>query len=130
MKLHHAGIATRDVDDLASLFADLLSTPVVHEERVDGMRVVFLEADAGGYLELLEPVADGPIATYLDRHGPGIHHLALSTADVQASIDRARELGVEPIDDAPRQGAWGHEVAFLHPGSTGGVLLEFVAESH
>ncbi|QHS16019.1 methylmalonyl-CoA epimerase [Halopenitus persicus] len=129
MELHHVGIATRDVDALASLFADLLGMSVVHEEQVDGMRVVFLRGDGGGRLELLEPAADGPIATYLDRHGPGIHHLALSTADVAAALERARELGAEPIDDAPRPGAWGHEVAFLHPDSTGGVLLEFVAAS-
>jgi methylmalonyl-CoA/ethylmalonyl-CoA epimerase len=129
MDLHHVGIATRDVDDLASLFADLLGTSVVHEEHVDGMRVVFLRGDGDGHLELLEPVADGPIASYLDRYGPGMHHLALSTGDVAAALDRARELGVEPIDDAPRPGAWGHDVAFLHPESTGGVLLEFIETS-
>ncbi|WP_281194035.1 methylmalonyl-CoA epimerase [Halorubrum sp. F4] len=126
MRFDHAGIATRDAPDLAELFADLLDAPVVHEETFDGMEVVFLELDGGGYLELLEPTEGGVIADYLDREGPGIHHVALATADLPEALDRARDLGVDLVDEEPRSGAWGHEVAFLHPRSTGGVLVEFV----
>lgn len=126
MQFDHAGIATDDAEGLAELFADLLDVEVAHEERFDGLSVIFLKA-GDGYLELLEPLDDeGTIARYLDRQGPGIHHLAFATDDAAAAIDRARELGIDPIDDVPREGAWGHEVAFLHPSDTGGVLVEFV----
>lgn len=125
MEFDHAGIATEDADELAGLYGDLLEVQVAHEEVFDGMTVRFLDV-GGGYLELLEPDEDGAIADYLERHGPGIHHLALRTDDAAAALERARDLGIEPIDDEPRPGAWGHEVAFLHPASTGGVLLEFV----
>jgi methylmalonyl-CoA/ethylmalonyl-CoA epimerase len=125
MDLDHIGIATDDAAGLADLYADLLGTDAVHEESFDGMRVVFLALDHG-YFELLEPEAEGTIARYLDRHGPGMHHVAFETPDVEAALDRARALGVERIDEEPRPGAWGHTVAFLHPKSTGGVLVEFV----
>jgi len=125
MEFHHAGIATGDAAGLADLFAELLDAPLVHEEAFDGMTVAFL--DSGGcYLELLEPADGGPIANYLEANGPGIHHVAFATDDVGAALDRARALGVDPVDDSPRPGAWDHEIAFLHPDSTGGVLVEFV----
>ncbi|SDM75769.1 methylmalonyl-CoA epimerase [Halogranum gelatinilyticum] len=125
MQFDHAGIATDDAESLADLFSDLFDAPVAHEERFDGMTVVFLELD-DGYFELLEPHDDGAIGRYLDKRGPGIHHLALATDDIQAALATAREYGVELIDEEPRPGAWGHQVAFLHPKSTGGVLVEFV----
>ena len=125
MQFDHAGVATDDADALAALYGDLLDAPVAHEEEFDGMSVAFLDLN-GSYLELLEPREEGTIASYLDRHGPGIHHLAFATDDVAAALDAAREAGVELIDEEPRPGAWGHEVAFLHPGSTGGALIEFV----
>ena len=126
MRFDHVGVATRDATDLAALFDGLLDAPVAHEETFDGMSVVFLELDDGGYFELLEPTAGGAIAGYLDREGPGIHHVALATDDIAAALDRARDLGIDLVDEEPRPGAWGHEVAFLHPRSTGGVLVEFV----
>ena len=129
MDFHHAGIATDDADGLVTLFADLLDAPVLHEERLDQLSITFLDT-GGGTLEILEPVGDGedPISRYLDRAGPGIHHLAFQTDDVGRALDRARGLGIDPIDADPRPGAMGHEVAFLHPESTGGVLVEFVSE--
>jgi methylmalonyl-CoA/ethylmalonyl-CoA epimerase len=125
MQFDHAGIATTDAAALADLFADLFDAPVAHEEEFNGMTVVFLELD-DGYFELLEPHGEGAIAKYIDRQGPGIHHLALATDDIETALDRAREHGVDLIDEEPRPGAWGHDVAFLHPKSTGGVLVEFV----
>ncbi|MFC7096338.1 methylmalonyl-CoA epimerase [Halobaculum marinum] len=126
MHLDHAGIATDDAAGLAALYADLLDCEVVHEEEFDGMRVVFL-AVGDSYLELLEPLDDeGTIARYVDGNGPGIHHLAFATDDIAGALARARDLGVELIDEEPRPGAWGHEVAFLHPRDTGGILVEFV----
>jgi methylmalonyl-CoA/ethylmalonyl-CoA epimerase len=127
MHFDHAGIATDDADALADLYAAAFDAPVAHEETFDGMQVTFLDL-GNGYFELLEPLPDseGAIATYLEREGPGIHHLALATPDVEAALAAAVDAGVDPIDDEPRPGAWGHEVAFLHPKSTGGILLELV----
>ena len=126
MHVDHAGIATDDAADLAALYVDLLDCEIAHEEEFDGMAVVFLEF-GGSYLELLEPLdEEGAIARYLDRNGPGIHHLAFATDDIEAALERARSLDVELIDEKPRPGAWGHEVAFCHPRDTGGVLVEFV----
>jgi methylmalonyl-CoA/ethylmalonyl-CoA epimerase len=125
MHFNHAGVATDDADALADLYSEVLGCSVAHEETFDGMWVVFLDL-GNGYLELLEPRDGGPIASYLDENGSGIHHLAFTTADIEDALARAREAGVDLVDEAPRPGAWGHDVAFLHPASTGGVLLEFV----
>lgn len=125
MQFDHAGIATDDADTLASLYSDLFDIHVVHEEELDELRVCFLDV-GDGYFEFLEPIDSGTVRRYLDRNGPGIHHLALATPDIESALTHAREHGVELIDEAPRPGAWGHEVAFLHPKSTGGILIEFV----
>lgn len=126
MHLDHAGIATTDLESLLFCFEDLLNAEIAHEELLDGMRITFLDI-GGDYLELIEPISeDGTIARYLDRNGPGIHHLAFATDDIDTALDRAREQGIELIDEEPRPGAWGHDVAFLHPSSTGGILVEFV----
>lgn len=126
MEFAHAGIATDDLDALGDLYGELLDAPIVHEETIDGLRVAFLDV-GGAYFELLEPLpdAEGAIPRYLDSHGPGVHHLALRM-NLDVALSRARKMGVELIDEEPRSGAWGHDVAFLHPESTGGVLIEFV----
>jgi methylmalonyl-CoA/ethylmalonyl-CoA epimerase len=124
--VHHVGIATDDAATLVERYRTLFDATVAHEERFEALQVVFLDM-CGTYLELLEPQADGTIARYLDEHGDGLHHVALATDDIDAVLTRAQETGVELVDEAPRPGAWGHEVAFLHPRDTGGVLFEFVA---
>jgi methylmalonyl-CoA/ethylmalonyl-CoA epimerase len=125
MHFDHAGIATDDARGLATLYGDLFGLEVAHEEEFDGMRVVFLEC-GDGYFELLEPLGDdGTIARYLED-GPGIHHLALATDDIEAALETARGHDVALIDEEPRPGAWGHSVAFLHPKDTGGILVELV----
>ncbi|MFC6756003.1 MULTISPECIES: methylmalonyl-CoA epimerase [Haloarcula] len=127
MQFDHAGVATDDADGLAALYETAFDAPVAHEETFDGLRVVFLDL-GNGYFELLEPLPDieGAIPSYLDRHGPGLHHVALATDDIDGALANARAAGVDLIDESPRAGAWGHEVAFCHPRSTGGVLVEFV----
>jgi methylmalonyl-CoA/ethylmalonyl-CoA epimerase len=128
MRFDHAGIATDDAESLTTRFESLFDAPLVHKETFDGMTVRFLDL-GNGYFELLEPEEEGTIARYLDRNGPGIHHLAVATEDIEAALETACEAAVELIDEEPRPGAWGHEVAFLHPKSTGGVLVEFVEHS-
>jgi methylmalonyl-CoA/ethylmalonyl-CoA epimerase len=127
MRFDHAGVATDDADALADLYETAFDAPAVHQETVDGLAVTFLDL-GNGYFELLEPLPDsgGAVASYLERNGPGIHHVALETDDIEAALDVARDVGIDCIDDEPRPGAWGHDVAFLHPKSTGGVLVEFV----
>lgn len=128
MDLHHVGIATNDVDALCDLYVGLLGCPVVHEETFEGTEVVFLECGEG-YLELLEPHESGVIQRFLEEHGPGIHHLAFKTKNIESLLEHANTLDVEPVDSEPRQGAWGQSVAYLHPNSTGGVLIELVEDS-
>lgn len=125
MRFHHAGVATDDAESLAFRYEDLFGCEIVHEEWFDGMKVLFLDL-GDGYFELLEPQDEGTISSYLEEHGPGLHHLAVATDDVEAALERAADAGVELVDEEPRRGAWDHRVAFLHPGSTGGVLFEYV----
>jgi len=127
MEFHHTGIATRDADRLIDLYGDLFDASVIHEEEFDGLRVVFLDL-GNGYFELLEPIKHATVARFLDKHGPGVHHIAVATGDIEAALQTARERGIECIDEEPREGAWGHDVAFLHPNDTGGVLFEFVEQ--
>jgi methylmalonyl-CoA epimerase (EC 5.1.99.1) len=114
MQFHHAGIATDDAAGLADRYAALFDAPIVHEERFDGMEIIFLAFD-NSYFELLEPRDKGPIAGYLDEHGPGIHHLAVAADDIGAALSTAADHGIDRIDEEPRPGAWGHEVPFSTP---------------
>lgn len=128
MEFDHAGVATDDAAETAALFIDLLGTPNVHEETDEkrGMRFIFLDL-GNGYIELIEPLGrESTIADYLAKNGSGIHHLAFATDDAAAAIERAKAMGIEPLDDEPRPGAWDHDIAFLHPRDTAGVLVEFV----
>lgn len=125
MRFDHAGIATDDAEGLAFLYEDVFGCTIAHEERFEELEIVFLELE-NGYFELLEPQGGGTIARYLEANGGGIHHLALETTDIEAALETAEAAGVELVDAEPRRGAWGHRVAFLHPESTGGALIEFV----
>ncbi|MEF8799709.1 MAG: methylmalonyl-CoA epimerase [Halolamina sp.] len=130
MEFDHAGIATEDAAETAALFTELLDAPNVHEETDEERDLRFVFLDLGnGYLELLEPLeGESTIADYLAENGPGIHHLAFATDDAAAALDLAREMGIEPLDDEPRPGAWDHDIAFLHPRDTVGILVEFVEQ--
>jgi methylmalonyl-CoA epimerase len=126
MELHHVGVATPDAAALAATLGELFGLRVVHEERFEDLLVTFLDA-GGTHLELLEPARDaGTVARFLDREGPGVHHVALATPDLAGVLAALRDANVETVDDDPRPGAWGHSVAFLHPDAVGGVLVELV----
>lgn len=126
MQIDHIGIATDDLDSVIELYGSVFGLDVAHAEDFGGMEIAFLDVD-GVYLELLQPIEDGTaIGDFLERNGPGIHHVAFAVDDIDAALATARDAGAETIDDEPRPGAWGHSVAFLHPKSTAGVLVEFV----
>ncbi|PSQ13861.1 methylmalonyl-CoA epimerase [Halobacteriales archaeon QS_8_69_73] len=125
MRFDHAGVATKNAESLAFRYEDIFGCEIAHEERFGDLKVIFLGLE-NGYFELLEPREEGTVAEYLENHGPGLHHVALATDDIEAALDDAVDAGADLVDEEPRPGAWGHEVAFLHPESTGGVLVEFV----
>ena len=125
MHIHHLGIASDDADAAADRFAALLDGEICHRETLDDVSVTMLEVP-NGYLEFLEPTGDGAVKRFLDRRGPGMHHIAFETDDIRTALERAKTLDIQLVDTDPRPGAMGHEVAFLHPKSLGGVLVEFV----
>ncbi len=125
----HVGIAVEDLDRALRLYRDLLGLELERIEEVpaEGVRVAFLRLGAGaaGHLELLAPTSpDGAIARHLRKRGPGLHHLAVAARDVGRVLDACRAAGLQVLDERPRLGAGGKEVAFLHPRSGEGVLLE------
>ena len=126
VRLDHIGIAVASADEAATWYRDRLGLHVAHTEHVDSqqVRASFLPA-GGAMLELLEATAPAsPIARFLAKRGPGLHHVALAVDDIRAALDELRAAGVRLIDDAPRPGAEGALVAFIHPSAAGGVLVE------
>ena len=126
-KIDHLGIAVRAIDDWVELYRDTLDLEFAGEDVVEeqGVRVAFFRVGES-MIELLEPLGEeGPIAKFLERHGEGIHHVALGTGDIGAARDRAAAAGVRLLSDEPLDGAHGKLISFLHPRDTGGVLLEF-----
>ncbi|HET7234347.1 MAG TPA: methylmalonyl-CoA epimerase [Longimicrobium sp.] len=129
--LHHVGIAVHSLDESLALFESITGGKGHGREVVEsqGVEVVFI-GHGPGRLELLAPTRDDSgVAKFLARRGPGMHHLCYEVADIEAELDRYRESGAQLIDQAPRPGAAGHLVAFLHPKSTGGVLVELLQAS-
>lgn len=123
-RIAHIGIAVRDIDSLLPFFRDVLGMPEITLADSDGARIAGLAA-GGSLVELLESSTSGtPIAKYIEKRGPGIHHVCFAVDDLDASLRRCREAGIGLLDEAPRVGAEGKRIAFLHPGSTGGVLIE------
>jgi methylmalonyl-CoA epimerase len=131
MKIDHIGIATRGIDDAAKFYRDVLGLEVTETEEVLEQKVRVAMLPIGeSCIELLEATsADSPISRFLEKRGPGIHHLAVQVDDIQAALADLRQKGARLIDEAPRRGAGGCLVAFVHPLSTGGVLLELVQKA-
>ena len=124
--LSHVAIAVRVADELVETLVHGLGATRGHEELLDegGLRVVFVHLGPVT-LELLEPRRpDHTVAKFLDTRGPGLHHVSLEVGDLAAHLERARAAGIRLIDEKPRPGAHGTQVAFLHPKSLGGVLVE------
>ena len=128
MKIEHIGIATHKIDDALGFWRDALGLRVVETEEVaeQGVRVAMLPVGEPR-VELLEPTSEAsPVAKFLAKRGPGIHHIAVRVDDIRATLRRLKEQGMRLIDEAPRVGAGGCLVAFVHPSAAGGVLLELV----
>lgn len=123
-RIAHIGIAVRSLVDSLPFYRDVLGLSEAELEDSDGARIAGLVAGEA-LVELLEPaVADSPIDRFLTRRGPGIHHICFSVEDLDATLERCRAAGIRLIDETPRMGAEGKRIAFLHPSSTSGVLVE------
>src|SRR6185295_5507419 len=127
--IDHLGIAVSALDS-AIAFYEALGLSVTHRETVAAEKVNVAMMPAGdSRIELLEPTGpDSPITKFLEKRGPGLHHVALKVPDLPAAVDRLRASGARLLNE-PRQGAGGHLYVFVHPASTGGVLLELIQES-
>lgn len=128
--IDHVGIAVTDLDEAVAHHRRWFDAEVVHTEEVtsDGVREALL-AVGGSYIQLLEATRDdSPVARFLARHGPGLHHVGYRVDDCAAALARLKSEGVRVIDEQPRPGSRGTTVAFVHPKSAFGTLIELVEE--
>jgi len=125
-RLDHIGIAVENLETSSILYRDVLGIEHGGVEDVPDQKVRVAFFPVGdSEIELLEPTTgDSPIAQFIAKRGAGIHHMAIRVDNLPAALDRAREAGIRLIDEQPRAGAGGARIAFVHPKSTGGVLLE------
>lgn len=126
-KIDHIGIAVESIEDARQLFEEVLGLEFQGSEDVEeqGVRVAFF-ALGESMIELLEPLDEsGPVAKFLAKNGPGIHHIAMGTSDIEAARSIAEDGGLRLLSDQPLDGAHGKLISFVHPRDTFGVLLEF-----
>ena len=126
-QIDHLGIAVASIEEAAGFYRDVMGLTCEGTEEVadQNVRVMFF-AMGQVRIELLEPTGDdSPIAKFLSRRGPGLHHVAYRVDDLPATLATLKAAGVRLIDETPRDGAHGMKIAFAHPGSTNGVLTEF-----
>ena len=123
-RIAHVGIAVTDIDSALAFYRDVLGLEPHAPEEADGATIVSVPfGDA--QVELLAPTeADSPIARFLARRGPGIHHICYRVPDLDAAIEACRKAGYRLVDEVPRKGAAGRRIAFVHPKATAGILLE------
>ena len=128
------GVAVEDIDAALGLYESAFAMPLAHRETVEEQGVEAVLLDVGdGHIELLRPLGpETAVGKFLERKGPGLHHVAYAVGDIDATLAKLKEAGVELIDSEPRTGIRDSRVAFVHPRSTGSVLTEIVqpAEGH
>lgn len=127
-RFHHIGVIVRDLAASVGTYRMLGFGPG-NEEDVpsQGVRVCLIPTGVPGqFIELVAPTVEGPLTRFLERRGEGVHHVAFAVDDIVAALERLRENGVRLVDGAPRAGAHGWSVAFLHPEAANGVLIELV----
>ncbi len=128
MKIDHIGIAVRSLSSAVATYENLIGVTASGYDQVDeqGVRVAMLNIGESR-IELLEPTGpNSPIEKFMAKRGEGIHHIAVRVDDIEAELRRLKESGVRLIDEKPRRGAHNTKIAFIHPSSTSGVLLELV----
>jgi len=127
-RIDHIGIAVADLEAAIALHERTYGMPVVHRETLTEQGVEAVLFDVGeNHVELLRPLADDtPVGRFLERRGPGLHHVAYHVPDIDAALAQLREDGVRMIDTVPRIGIRGSRVAFMHPSATASVLTELV----
>ncbi len=131
-KINHIGVAVSSLDESLPFYRDRLGMAFMGVEEVaeQKVRVAMLEIGESK-IELLEPTAgDSPVARFLEKNGPGIHHLAYEVVDVEAAIAKMLADGARMIDETPRNGAHGTRIAFIHPKSSGNILTELCQVAH
>ena len=131
-QIDHIGIAVRSLEEASHFYRDAMGLKCGGSEEIPDqkVRVVFFQLGEVR-IELLEPTTDdSPIARFLEKRGPGLHHIAYCVDDLPATLAALKSAGVRLIDEAPRDGAHGMKIAFAHPTSTGGVLTEFCQHVH
>ena len=128
MKINHLGIATKGIDEALKFWEEALGLENVHTEIVEDQKVRVAMLPIGeSRIELLEPTSeDSPITKFLEKRGGGIHHIAVEVEDINAALLKLKQQGARLIDESPRIGAEGCLVAFVHPSSANGDLLELV----
>jgi len=131
-RIDHVGVAVEDLDSAVELYSQRFDMREQHRETVEeqGVEAVLLEV-GDGHVELIRPLSpESGVARWIDRHGPGLHHVAYATEDIDSALATVRDAGLRLIDEQPRRGIRDSRVAFLHPKSTGGVLTELVEPAH
>lgn len=131
-KINHIGIAVTSLDESLPFYRDSLTMPFAGIEEVAEQKVRVAMLQVGeSKIELLEPTSpDSPVAKFLDKNGPGIHHLAYEVDDIEEAIAELKAKGCRMIDEVPRNGAHGTRIAFIHPKSSNGVLTELCQLKH
>jgi methylmalonyl-CoA/ethylmalonyl-CoA epimerase len=131
-RIDHIGVAVPDLDAALELYARAFDMREQHRETVEeqGVEAVLLEV-GDGHVELIRPLGpDTGVGKFIAKNGPGLHHVAYATEDIDSTLGAVREAGLKLIDEKPRVGIRNSRVAFLHPRSTGGVLTELVEPAH
>ena len=133
-RIDHIGVAVEDLDASLALYENTFGMKLVHRETVTEQGVEAVLLDVGeNHVELLAPLGpDTPVGKFLAKKGPGLHHVAYQTDDIEAALESLKGAGIRLIDETPRTGIRNSRVAFLHPGASGSVLTEIVqpAEDH
>jgi methylmalonyl-CoA epimerase len=130
--IDHVGVAVESIDDALAIYSDALQLPLVHRETVESQGVEAALLDVGdSHVELLQPLGpETAVGKFLARRGAGLHHVAYRVVSVEKTLSALSAAGLRLIDERPRTGIRGSRVAFVHPGSTGGVLTEIVEPAH
>lgn len=130
-KIDHVAIAVADIDASLAKWSEVLGLAVSKREVVASQKTEAALLPVGETsIELIQPRGNEGLAKFLEKKGPGLHHVAVEVEGIEAALAFLKSLGVPLIDETPRIGARGHKVAFVHPKATGGVLVELVEESH